>query len=206
MARKPCFFRCMRSRMRCQSIVLAGLGVKIKNGWNMRKIKVVRPIYNRNLSDIKENGRKVMEFISIAHGNQKVRAKNSRNEEDSPKMPVETLKWDVYKRQDLDPLAQEKNIKLTGKCKNITMVGSDILIYRLVYNLVENAIKYNHSGGQVTVTAYRKEKHCLLYTSWYQQTVFFVIFLIFLSRHIIIRKITKKTVCWYQPYWLLLAG
>ena len=60
---------------------------------------------------------------------------------------------------DLDPLAQEKNIKLTGKCKNITMVGSDILIYRLVYNLVENAIKYNHSGGQVTVTAYRKEKH-----------------------------------------------
>ena len=63
---------------------------------------------------------------------------------------------------DLDPLAQEKNIKLTGKGKNITMVGSDILIYRLVYNLVENAIKYNHSGGQVTVTAYRKEKHVYL--------------------------------------------
>ena len=63
---------------------------------------------------------------------------------------------------DLDPLAQEKNIKLTGKCKNITMVGSDILIYRLVYNLVENAIKYNHTGGQVTVTAYRKEKHVYL--------------------------------------------
>ena len=63
---------------------------------------------------------------------------------------------------DLDPLAQEKNIKLTGQCKKITMVGSDILIYRLVYNLVENAIKYNHSGGQVTVTAYRKEKHVYL--------------------------------------------
>ena len=59
---------------------------------------------------------------------------------------------------DLEPLAQEKNIKLIGKCKDITMVGSDILIYRLVYNLVENAIKYNHSGGQVTVTAYQKEK------------------------------------------------
>ena len=63
---------------------------------------------------------------------------------------------------DLDPLAQEKNIKLTGKCKNITMVGSDILIYRLVYNLVENAIKYNHFGGQVTVTAYRKGKSICL--------------------------------------------
>ena len=64
--------------------------------------------------------------------------------------------------EDLEPLAETKNIRLIGKCKDITMVGSDILIYRLVYNLVENAIKYNHSGGQVTVTAYRKEKHVYL--------------------------------------------
>ena len=58
---------------------------------------------------------------------------------------------------DLEPLAQEKNIKLIRKCKDIMMVGSDILIYRLVYNLVENAIKYNHLDGQVTVTAYQEE-------------------------------------------------
>ena len=64
--------------------------------------------------------------------------------------------------EDLEPLAEGKNIRLIGKCKDITMTGSDILIYRLVYNLVENAIKYNHSGGQVTVTAYRKEKHVYL--------------------------------------------
>ena len=63
---------------------------------------------------------------------------------------------------DLEPLAQEKSIKLIGKCKAATMVGSDILIYRLVYNLVENAIKYNHLGGQVTVTAYQKEKQVYL--------------------------------------------
>ena len=64
--------------------------------------------------------------------------------------------------EDLEPLAEGKNIRLIAKCKDITMVGSDILIYRLVYNLVENAIKYNHSGGQVTVTADRKEKHVYL--------------------------------------------
>ena len=64
--------------------------------------------------------------------------------------------------EDLEPLAEGKNIRLIGKCKDITMVGSDILIYQLVYNLVENAIKYNHSGGQVTVTADRKEKHVYL--------------------------------------------
>ena len=64
--------------------------------------------------------------------------------------------------EDLEPLAETKNIRLIGKCKDITMVGSDILIYRLVYNLVENAIKYNHSGGQVIVTADRKEKQVYL--------------------------------------------
>ena len=64
--------------------------------------------------------------------------------------------------EDLEPLAEGKNIRLIGKCKDITMVGSDILIYRLVYNLVENAIKYNHSGGKVTVTADRKEEHVYL--------------------------------------------
>ena len=63
---------------------------------------------------------------------------------------------------DLEPLAQEKDITLIGKCESITMMGSDVLIYRLVYNLVENAIRYNHPGGQVTVTACRKEqKVCL---------------------------------------------
>jgi len=60
---------------------------------------------------------------------------------------------------DLEPLAVEKNIKLIGKCEDATMIGSDILIYRLVYNLVENAIKYNHPLGQVTVTAYQRNKH-----------------------------------------------
>ena len=63
---------------------------------------------------------------------------------------------------DLEPLAVEKNIKLIGKCEDATMIGSDILIYRLVYNLVENAIKYNHPLGQVTVTAYQRKKQVYL--------------------------------------------
>ena len=63
---------------------------------------------------------------------------------------------------DLEPLAQKNKIKLSGKCGDATMTGSDILIYRLVYNLVENAIKYNHAGGLVTVTVYQKEKRIYL--------------------------------------------
>ncbi len=76
------------------------------------------------------------------------------------KIMVDALVEEVF--ADLEPLAMEKNIKLIGKCRHVTMMGSDILIYRLVYNLVENAIKYNHKGGQVTVTVYQKEKHTCL--------------------------------------------
>lgn len=57
---------------------------------------------------------------------------------------------------DLDPLAQEKNITLNNDCEPVSMTGSDILIYRLVYNLTENAIKYNHSGGNVTVSTKKR--------------------------------------------------
>ena len=60
---------------------------------------------------------------------------------------------------DLESLAARKNIRLVRECEPITMTGSDILIYRLVYNLVENAIKYNIDGGQVTVTCKEWNKH-----------------------------------------------
>ena len=63
---------------------------------------------------------------------------------------------------DLEPLAQEKAIHLAAQCDAVTMTGSDILLYRLVYNLVENAIKYNTPGGTVTVGADRQDKHIRL--------------------------------------------
>lgn len=63
---------------------------------------------------------------------------------------------------DLEPLVQEKNITLINECNAVTLCGSDILIYRLVYNLVENAIKYNRINGSVTVKAFAKDKHIYL--------------------------------------------
>ena len=63
---------------------------------------------------------------------------------------------------DLEPLAQEKTIHLTAQCDAVTMTGSDILLYRLVYNLVENAIKYNTPGGTVTVGVAQQDKHIRL--------------------------------------------
>lgn len=68
---------------------------------------------------------------------------------------------------DLEPLALEKGIALIQEPQDTTydkdvsnelmLMGSDILIYRMLYNLVENAIKYNHVNGKVIVSAKQTE-------------------------------------------------
>ena len=63
---------------------------------------------------------------------------------------------------DLEPLAQEKEIKLAEESEELVMTGSDILIYRMIYNLVENAIKYNRVDGIVTVSAKREKNEVIL--------------------------------------------
>ena len=90
---------------------------------------------------------------------------------------------------DLEPLAQEKNIELIQKDQSssdgrsdgteesllvasvnsnekpedeLILTGSDILIYRMIYNLVENAIKYNRTDGIVTVSAKREKNEVVL--------------------------------------------
>lgn len=53
---------------------------------------------------------------------------------------------------DLGKIADQKHIALTQNSGNAIITGNDVLIYRAVYNLVENAIKYNNEGGSVEVT------------------------------------------------------
>ncbi len=54
--------------------------------------------------------------------------------------------------QDLEPAAEKRQItmKVSGNVPAVT--GSDVLLYRMLYNLVENAIKYGTQGGTVAVT------------------------------------------------------
>ena len=71
---------------------------------------------------------------------------------------------------DLEPLAQEKKVELIQKSQEVRekadevlfLTGSDILIYRMIYNLVENAIKYNRVDGTVTVSAKREKNEVVL--------------------------------------------
>ena len=57
---------------------------------------------------------------------------------------------------DLTPLAQKNGITLTQAGENVQFIGSDVLLYRLLFNLTENAIKYNRTGGSVEVSVERE--------------------------------------------------
>lgn len=52
---------------------------------------------------------------------------------------------------DLEPIAEEKGIDLNYD-GNGTIIGSDTLIYRLIFNLTENAIRYNRANAQVHIS------------------------------------------------------
>ena len=58
---------------------------------------------------------------------------------------------------DLASIADQKKVELIQEEGDCTVTGSYLLLYRAVYNLVENAIKYNHSGGKVTVKISQKK-------------------------------------------------
>lgn len=58
---------------------------------------------------------------------------------------------------DLASVADQKQIELTQQDGDCIVTGSYLLLYRAVYNLVENAIKYNHPSGKVTVTIHQKK-------------------------------------------------
>ena len=57
---------------------------------------------------------------------------------------------------DLTPLAQKNGITLTQTGENVQLTGSDVLLYRVLFNLTENAIKYNRTGGSVELSVERE--------------------------------------------------
>ena len=63
---------------------------------------------------------------------------------------------------DLDPLAGEKNISVSSDCEDIIFTGSDILIYRMIYNLTENALKYNNPNGTVKIMSKAEDKRVII--------------------------------------------
>ena len=65
---------------------------------------------------------------------------------------------------DLAPLAEKNNITLEREGDG-AMTGSDTLIYRLLFNLTENAIKYNRPGGSVRLSVTPEPEKLLIRVS-----------------------------------------
>ena len=65
---------------------------------------------------------------------------------------------------DLAPLAEKNDIALEVEGDG-AMIGSDALIYRLLFNLTENAVKYNRHGGSVRVTVSQESEKLLIRVS-----------------------------------------
>jgi len=63
---------------------------------------------------------------------------------------------------DLEPIASKNNITLLQQDGDCAVTGSYILLYRVVYNLVENAVKYNRPSGTVTVSVCHKDNTAIL--------------------------------------------
>ena len=80
---------------------------------------------------------------------------------------------------DLAPLSDKCGVTLTAEGDGI-MTGSDALIYRLIFNLTENAVKYNRPGGSVRVSVVQEPEKLLICVSdngcgipeEYQQSIF----------------------------------
>ena len=65
---------------------------------------------------------------------------------------------------DLAPLSDKRGVTLSAEGDGI-MTGSDALIYRLIFNLTENAVKYNRQGGSVRVSVTQEPEKLLLRVS-----------------------------------------
>lgn len=65
--------------------------------------------------------------------------------------------------QDLSFISDKKNINIENICQEIYIEGSDLLIYRVFYNLIENAIKYNHNNGYVKIYSKKNKDFAEIY-------------------------------------------
>lgn len=65
--------------------------------------------------------------------------------------------------QDLSFISDKKNINIENICQEIYIEGSDLLIYRVFYNLIENAIKYNNNNGFVKIYSQKNKNFAEIY-------------------------------------------
>ncbi|MDO5601396.1 MAG: HAMP domain-containing sensor histidine kinase, partial [Oscillospiraceae bacterium] len=65
-------------------------------------------------------------------------------------------------KKDLTPLAEERNVKISVTGEALQLTYNKELFYRIMFNLIENAVKYNHTGGYVNIAVSSREKYIII--------------------------------------------
>ena len=63
---------------------------------------------------------------------------------------------------DLSPLAEKSGVTLSQSGEDLWITGSDVLVYRAIFNLVENGVKYNRPGGSVSAAVSRRGEEAMI--------------------------------------------
>ena len=63
---------------------------------------------------------------------------------------------------DLSPLAEKSGVTLSQSGEDLWITGSDVLVYRAIFNLVENGVKYNRPGGSVCAAVSRRGEEAMI--------------------------------------------
>ena len=63
---------------------------------------------------------------------------------------------------DLSPLAEKSGVTLSQSGEDLWITGSDVLVYRAIFNLVENSVKYNRPGGSVCAAVSRRGEEAMI--------------------------------------------
>ena len=100
--------------------------------FGMKVFKIARDEANNRLT-----------YLKVTGGTLKVK---------SPLSNADHVRFGEEVLVDLTPLAQKNGITLAQTGENVQLTGSDVLLYRVLFNLTENAIKYNRTGGSVELS------------------------------------------------------
>ena len=123
----------------------------------------VEQVQLNNLADMRIDEDAISEFRQLSRSfNQMLELSNLRQVARNERIQLAPMIEEIF--TDLAPLSDKFGVTLTAEGDGI-MTGSDALIYRLIFNLTENAVKYNRPGGSVRVSVTQKLEKLLLRVS-----------------------------------------
>ena len=111
----------------------------------------------RFVSHIKEEAKRLVVLIEDI-----IRLSELDEGSEMPQSEVNLLDIANEVKNDLDETAKAKNVSIQVSGKNVVIEGVKRLIYEIIFNLCDNAIKYNKDGGKVDISVSETESNSVI--------------------------------------------